>query len=178
MVLRRLVRRTFALVILSFALGAALTACPSPDVMPLIGEDPEVGRLLGKQSADDPSRSPLSAARRLHQALVQQDTTTVWALLSSGTRQALDERGAAISASGRELIDESALPGEGGTVRKVRFETIFFGPRLLELKELPCDNAAAPSTRCPIVAVSEDGAETRLEFVHEEEAWKLEHTGL
>lgn len=158
--------------LLALALSAFVVACASPEIVPLLGEDPEVGVLLGKSSDTDPRTSPMAAARRLHQALVQQDTETVWALLSEGTKKALDERGATIATSGRELIDESTLPGQGGTVRKVRFETIFFGPRLASLEAGPAQGSTAK-----IVAVSEEGTKTELEFVRDADGWKLEQTG-
>jgi len=142
----------------------------------LIGEDPEVGVLLGRAGDDDPSTSALAAARRLHQALVQQDTETVWALLSEGTRRALDEKGSDIATSGRELIDESSLPGPSGTVRKVRFETIFFGARVNDLKELPSDEGDRPGAHRKVVATSEDGGETTVDFVRDADGWKLEFT--
>lgn len=155
-------------------LGTLGAGCASPEITPLVGEDPEIAALLGRAPTDDPRSSPMAAARRLHQALVQQDTDTVWTLLSQATRRALDERGATISTNGRELIDESTLPGPGGTVRKVRFETLFFGPRLLELEEVPGETGA---DRRHLIAVSEEGDKTRLELVREEDGWKLEQTG-
>jgi len=173
----------------SFAPSAALTlvlstllltpGCPSPVVTPLLGEDPEVERLLGRAPEDDPRASPLGAARRLHQALVQQDTDTIWSLLALTTRKALDERGTAIATSGRELIDDSTLPAPNGAVRKVRYESVFFGMNLIDLKDMSDkDPAAAPlgETR-PIVAVSRDGTEMVIEFVREPEGWKLHRTG-
>jgi len=158
-------------------LGAATAACASPAIAPLLGEDPEVGLLLHVAPPDDPHSSPMAAARRLHQALVQQDTETVWALLSVGTRRALDDRGAAMATSGHELIDESTLPGPQGTMRKVRFETIFFGARLLELKEVPAGGPDLPDARRRILALSDDGIETPVDFVLEPDGWKLERTG-
>jgi len=163
--------RGFALALAAFAV--ALPGCVNHEIVPLVGEDPEVAALLGKAPQDDPRASPMAAARRLHQALVQQDTETVWTLLSEATRRALDERGATVATSGRELIDASTLPGPGGTIRKVRFETLFFGPRLLDLQEVPGD--AAPDRR-QLVAVSEDGDKTTLVLVRETDGWKIEQT--
>lgn len=162
--------------ILGGSLAILCLACASPEVVPLHGEDPEVQMLLGKSPPDDPRSSPLAAARRLHQALVQHDSDTVWTLLADGTRRALDDRGAEVSASGRELIDESTLPGPNGTVRKVRFETIFFGPRLVDLEELAADGEGQGTER-KVVAISRDGARTELSFVREEEGWRYLQTG-
>ncbi len=155
------------------------TGCPSPVVTPLLGEDPEVESLLGRAPEDDPRVSALGAARRLHQALVQADTDTVWALLALPTRKALDERGAAIATSGRELIDDSTLPAPNGAVRKVRYESVFFGMNLVDLK----DRSGKPTGEAPlgemraISAVSSDGTETVVDFVREAEGWKLHRTG-
>lgn len=165
-------RSSLGLALALLVLGAS--GCANHQIVPLVGEDPEVAVLLGQDQTDDPRVSPMAAARRLHQALVQQDTETTWLLLSEATRRALDERGATVSTNGRELIDESTLPGPGGTIRKVRFETLFFGPRLFELQEVPGD--ASPDRR-QIVAVSEDGEKTPLLFVREADGWKLEQTG-
>jgi len=164
-------------ILVSLVFSTLLAACATPEIVPLLGEDPEVGVLLGKGSVDDPRSSPVAAARRLHQALVQQDTETVWALLSDNTKKALDERGTAIASSGRELIDESTLPGPGGTVRKVRYETIFFGPRLTDLKELPGDRAEGPGALRKVIATSDDGGETTVQFILEGDGWKLDQTG-
>lgn len=148
----------------SFVLGA----CPSPHLVPLIGEDPEIARIIPPESADDPNQSPLAAARRLHQAFVQEDADTVWSLLAEPTRRALDERGALISASGRELIDASTLPGASGTVRKVRFDTIFFGEHLVDLRE-----GAGDASRAVIVAVAENATTLDIAWVHEAAGWRL-----
>jgi hypothetical protein len=154
-----------------------LLACPTRDIRPLVGEDPEVSRLLGGAPEDDPRSSALGAARRLHQALVQNDTETTWSLLSSGTRRALDERGAVISTSGRELIDDSTLPAPSGAVRKVRYETLFFGANLVDLKAKGAESGPqSPGARRLVTAVQSDASEIDLDFVLEEDGWKLERT--
>lgn len=155
------------------------TGCPSPVVTPLLGEDPEVENLLGRAPEDDPRASALGAARRLHQALVQADTDTVWSLLAQATRKALDERGAAIATSGRELIDDSTLPAPNGAVRKVRYESVFFGMNLIDLKDTggkPTVEAKLGELRA-ITAVSRDGTEMVVDFVREPDGWKLHRTG-
>lgn len=155
----------------------ALSACPTPTVTPLIGEDPEVVRMLGAPPDDDPAASPLGAARRLHQALVQQDTDRIWALLATTTKRALDERGAAIATSGRELLDDSTLPAPNGAVRKVRYETLFFGVDLVDLEDTSGKTGpGAPGETRPISAVSKDGTRTQLDFVRESDGWKLHRT--
>lgn len=155
----------------------ALSACSTTKVMPLAGEDPEVVSLLGDDPQDDPARSPLAAARRLHQALVQDDTQAAWSFLSQATQRALDERGAAVATNGRELLDRSMLPGPGGTMRAVRFETIFFGTRLADLREQAASPTnAAPGTKHEVLAVSEDGSSSTLTFVREADGWKLDKT--
>jgi hypothetical protein len=108
---------------------------------------------------------------------VQHDTETVWTLLADDTRKALDDRGAEISASGRELIDESTLPGPNGTVRKVRFETIFFGPRLVDLEEIPGETAEGGRLQRKVRAIGEDVGETELIFVREGDSWRLLQKG-
>ncbi len=167
----------FRVVALS-GLALSLAACPTRDIRPLVGEDPEVSRLLGKASEDDPRTSALGAARRLHQALVQNDTETIWSLLSAATRRTLDERGAVISTSGRELIDDSTLPSPSGAVRKVRYETLFFGPNLIDLKPNAERDPQGPQQRRSITAVQSDGSGLDIEFVFEEDGWKLERTVL
>jgi hypothetical protein len=167
--------RASALLVL--ALG--LIACPQRDIRPLIGEDPEVVALLGAAREDDPRNSALGAARRLHQALVQNDTETVWTLLSERTRRTLDERGAVISTSGRELIDDSTLPSPNGAVRKVRYENLFFGPDLVELRTAALESSpGAPGDRREVTAVHADGTETVVDFVREPDGWRLERSTL
>ena len=162
-------------VILPLAAGLVLlTACPSRDIVPLVGEDPEIAQLLETRPLEDPSSSALEAARRLHQALVQQDSDLIWALLATPTRRALDERGSSHGISGRELIDGSTLASDDGTIRKVRYEVLFFGPELERLTE-PAAPAAEPTTRV-LVAVSKTGKLTELRFLREEDGWKLAQT--
>jgi len=156
----------------------SISACTSAHVTPLTGEDPEVVALLGAGPSDDPSVSALAAARRLHQALVQDDTQMVWTLLSANTQKALDERGAAIATNGRELIDRSTLPGPNGTLRTVRYETIFFVAHLSDLREAaPSPTNAAPGTKHDVLAVAEDGTTNNISFVREADGWKLDKTG-
>lgn len=167
-------RRRALLVAAVMGLGLASTGCPHPDVAHLIGEDPEVASILGPQDDDDPTRSALAAARRLHQALMQDDADTVWGLLAEQTRKALDERGAAVSTGGRELIDRSTLPGPGGTLRTVRYETILFGTRVAELVD---PDPAQAGDQHDLVAVAEDGAKVPVTFVREGDTWKLLKSG-
>jgi len=157
--------------------AVSLGACPEQQIMPLIGEGPEVYALLETEAPDDPARSPLAAARRLHQSLMQDDAEMVWTLLAAPTRQALDERAATISASGRELIDASSLPGPGGTVRKVRYESIFFGPHVIDLQDSKKTSATPFGDARVILATARDATETELLFVREEDGWKLLKTG-
>ncbi|TNF25295.1 MAG: hypothetical protein EP329_23330 [Deltaproteobacteria bacterium] len=160
-----------------FAATAALGACPDKQIMPLIGEGPEVYKLLEADAPDDPASSPLAAARRLHQSLMQDDAEMVWTLLAAPTRRALDERAATISASGRELIDASTLPGPGGTVRKVRYESIFFGPHVIDLRDGKKTSQTPFGEGRVVLATSQDKTETELVFVREEDGWKLLKTG-
>lgn len=160
--------------LLSALAALAFTACPNRDVVPLIGEDPEVYELLGARPPEDPTTSPLAAARRLHQALAQGDTEVVWTLLAIPTRRALDERGAVIGTSGRELLDASTLPGPGGTIHRVDYGDVLFGPKVtrLALRE-PVPEGAREGI---VYATSADGGVTELRFVLEEDGWKLHRT--
>lgn len=150
------------------AICLLLVGCPNREIIPLVGEDPEIAELLEQPPPESPASSPLAAARRLHQALVQNDTDLVWTLLAKPTRRALDERGASIGTNGRELLDASTLPGPGGTVRKVRFETLLFGPEVADLNLGPSDGAEAT-----VFAVSKSGSVTELRLTREEDGWKL-----
>ncbi|MFT7579844.1 MAG: hypothetical protein ACI9MR_001511 [Myxococcota bacterium] len=169
-----------SLALVMLALG---TGCGSTELPPLIGEGPEVYELLGAQPPDDPSASALASARRLHQSLTQNDTDMVWALLALPTRRALDERGAVISASGRELIDASTLPSPSGAIRKVRYAALFFGRDIVDLQDsmltVTTDAGTGDTTHTgrTIYAVSSDGSKSELVFVHEEDGWKLLKTG-
>ncbi|MGM0577574.1 MAG: hypothetical protein ACQEXJ_17750 [Myxococcota bacterium] len=155
-----------ALVLLALPAG-----CPKQEVHPLVGEPPEVYRIIGERPADDPLSSPVGAARRLHQALIQGDTDLAWNLLARPTRLALDERGALIGVSGRELLDSSTLPGPGGVVKKVRWEVILFGP---DVVDLTAGGAPSADDRQAVVrAVGETGRVTERTFVRTEEGWKL-----
>ncbi|MCA9517767.1 MAG: hypothetical protein KC635_22665 [Myxococcales bacterium] len=154
----------------------ALARCASPEIVPLEGEDPEVYQLIGASAPDDPAASPLFAARRLHQALMQDDSATVWRLLATPTQRALDERGASIGASGRELLDASTLPAPGGTVQKVRYEHVFFGVDIVDLRDPKRDVTTDFGNGRAILAVGKSGAITELTFLHEEDAWKLVKT--
>jgi len=162
--------------LLVLTLGVALAACPSTPIVPLVGEDPEVYALIGALPPDDPTASPLAAARRLHQSLMQDDAEMVWTLLARSTRLALDERGAYIGASGRELLDASTLPGPGGTVQKVRYEAIFFGRNVVDLQDTKRSVSTDDGEVRTILAVAEHGDVQELRFVREEDGWKLLRT--
>lgn len=153
------------------ALATSALGCPNTDIVPLVGEDPEVHELIGEADVDDPRSSPLGAARRLHQAIIQQDTDLAWSLLSSATREVLDARGEAIGTSGRELLDASTLPGPGGSVRKVRFEDVLFVADLEGL-ELPAPPVAGDAS-ATVVARSAAGRTVERRFVLEEGLWRL-----
>lgn len=150
--------------------------CGGPEIEPLIGEPSKVQRLTRAEPLPRPSNSPIAAARRLHQALVQQNMDLAWALLARKTQRALDERGSRIGVGGRELLDSSTLPGSGGTVRKVRFEEVFFGPDVRRL-ETPPASPDDPDQRT-LRAVSASGAKSALTFVRGAEGWRLLDTEL
>lgn len=163
-----LVRPAPALVVLALL---ALAGCPNTEIVPLIGEGEEVHALIGQPLEDDPHASPLGAARRLHQAIIQQDSEQAWTLLARITQQAMDARGALIGVSGREILDASTLPGAGGIVRKVRFEEIFFGVDLAELR-LP-EPLVEGAVEAQVLAIDEGGVERVLRFSYEDELWRL-----
>jgi len=151
---------------------ALLPACPSPTIVPLIGEDPEVGVLIGAGQADDPASSPMAAARRLHQALLQKDTELAWTLLSDRTRQAMNARADTIGVGGRELLDSSTLPDDTGQVARVRYDEVLFGGSVVDL-ELAAD--PSPDTgRAVIRMITRDGKVVERTFVLDSGDWKLE----
>ena len=164
-------RPTLLLLVLTTA--SLVAACPKPDIVPLIGEDPEISTLLGQQRAEDPGSSPLAAARRLHQALMQKDSELAWALLSSATRRALNSRGALIGVSGRELLDASTLPDPAGRATKVRFDEVLFGGPIVELSTGP--EGAVNAKRATVHLIAKGGALHERTFVKDDEGWKLEH---
>lgn len=169
--MRQSLRRLLVLALLSAPVASLLSACAHPQIVPLIGEEPEIYELLGKSPEDDPRLSPLGAARRLHQALIQQDADLAWTLLADTTQRALDERAAAIGVSGRELLDASTLPGAGGTVMKVRYEVIFFGPNLTDLRlQAPVGEGADEAI---VEAVNSAGDTLARTFIRTRDGWKL-----
>lgn len=167
---RRLALRPCAPLTLAFLLALS-PGCPSPELRPLVGEDPEIERLLGTSDRRELETSPLAAARRLHQALSQEDHESAWELLAGATRGALDARGAIISASGRELLDAGALPTSAGTMRRIRYASLFFGVDIVDLELVRSDTGTAE-----IAAIGRDGDRRSLDFVHEDGLWRLVHT--
>jgi hypothetical protein len=148
-----------------------LGACPSPELMPLVGEDPEIESILGTSERTQLATSPLAAARRLHQALSQEDFESAWELLATTTRQALDARGAVINASGRELLDASALPTSAGTMRRIRFSSLFFGLDVTDLELVRAEGEDAW-----VRAVGRDGDARELHFKRDAGLWRLHFT--
>jgi len=136
--------------------------------MPLVGEDPEIEKLIGTSDRAMLKASPLAAAQRLHQALSQEDFDSAWELLASTTRAAMDERGAIISASGRELLDASALPTSAGTTRRIRYTSLFFGPEVTDLKL-----GGIKGQEGTVIATSRDGETRTLSFRLEGDMWRL-----
>ncbi len=167
--------RALAPVVSAIAL-LSLAACPSHGLVPLRGDGPEIAALLQEPAPPTPQTSPLAAARRLYEALVQGDTEVSWALLDTKTRGALDARGALIGTSGRELLDAGTLPRPDGAVLKVRFERVLFCDDIRDL-ELP--SPPAPSAHeATVVATCGDAGTTALKFVRAEDGWKLSRPSL
>lgn len=164
------------LLVLSAAALLTLGACPSHGLSPLRGDGPEIAALLQEPLAPTPATSPVAAARRLYQALVQGDTEVSWALLDTKTRGALDSRGALIGTSGRELLDASTLPSADGAVLKVRFERVLFCD---DIRALDLPSPPAPTARqAEVVAVCGEHVSTPLTFVRAEDGWKLSRPAL
>jgi hypothetical protein len=158
------------LLILSLAITAS--ACVHATVVPLIGEDPEIAQLLEEAPAATPASSPLAAARRLHQALVQNDVDLVWSLLGARTRDMLNAKGAVIGVGGRELIDASTLPDATGKVARVKFDEVLFGGVITELSQA---QASGPDSKRAIVRMTTaEGRVSERTFVLDGGDWKLD----
>jgi hypothetical protein len=165
---------TFAL---SLFLGLGAASCADRTISGLVGEEGEVARLLGSSPVSSPATSPMAAARRLHQALVQGDSEVSWALLSLGTRDTLTKRAALIGTTGPELLQSSSLPAADGTVIKVNFVSIFFGADLRGLKVDAKDAPTGPDRRV-LYAVSTAGAVEKVVFLKEPDGWKVHKSSL
>ena len=165
-----------SIISLLLCLASPLGACPGPAIVPLVGEDPEVSALIQAPQADSPATSPMAAARRLHQALLQRDPELSWTLLSQHTRRVMNARGATIGVSGRDLLDSSTLPDEAGRVVKVRFDEVLFGGPIVDLVLAP---EPSPTTgRAVIRMVTREGQVFERTFVLDTGAWKLDITTL
>lgn len=163
-------------ILVTLLMCGALGACGATSITPLVGEDREVLQLLEADPPDDPSRSALAAARRLHQALIQSDMELAWALLAQDTREALNDLGKRSGMSGRELLDASSVPAPGGSIRKANFASLLIGPRAIDLAQESSDganaNEASVTVRCA------DGAELKRTFRRDDTGWKLSMTSL
>lgn len=147
-------------------------ACVGTTLVPLIGEEPEIGRLLGSTGPDLPGKSPLATARRVHQALSQQDSEVAWSLLSLGTRHLLDTRAGLVGSTGRELLQRGTLPNADGTLLKVNFTNVFFGSDLQAILPAVTDSDLGPDRRT-LQARSEQGTQRTIVFLLEADGWKL-----
>ena len=154
-----------------------VTGCPNRDLVPLVGEDPEIAKLLGAKPPDTPKASPMAAARRLYLSLAQKDAQMVWALLARPTKKLLNERAALIGVSGQELLEAGSLPQKDGIVLKVRYVDIFFGANIKNLKQKPVGPDTGPDQRI-LFAVSAKGRVTQLIFLREDGGWRLLRTKL
>ena len=150
---------------------APAAGCMQTSIAPLVGEGPEVLKLLDAEAPENPATSALVAARRLHQALIQQDMELAWALLAVPTQRALDKVGVAVGMSGRELLDASSLPAPGGSLQKVQYASILIGPRAMDL--VPSESTAGHESRRVIQIVCSDGAEYERTFERDDTGWKL-----
>jgi hypothetical protein len=154
-----------------------ISGCPNHDLVPLVGEDPEVAKLLGTATPDTPKASAMAAARRLYLSLAQKDAQMVWALLAQPTRKLLNERAALIGVSGQELLEAGSLPQKDGIVLKVRFVDVFFGANIKNLKQKAVGPDMGPDQRV-LFAVSAKGRVTQLIFLREDGGWRLLRTKL
>ena len=159
-----------------FALLTSIAACATTPIVSLVGEEPEVSRLLKTQQAPLPQTSPEATARRLYLALSQGDHEVSWALLSEKTRHLLNQRASLAGTTGPELLQSSSLPQPNGQVIKVNYVAVFFGSGLQTLRPLK-GTQNAPDLR-KLEAISEKGDVRTLDFVREPDGWKLHPTGL
>ena len=155
---------------LSMALFALLSvACVKQDIVPLVGEDPEVHALLDAETPPDPSTSALGAARRLTQAVSQRDAALVWALLGQGTRELLNKAAQRAGVRGPELLERSAIPGADGAWVPTSWSALLFGGEVQALEEVDARTVRAILT---------SGSHRDLVFEREEDGWKLRLSGL
>ena len=101
------------------ALVVSTAACISTPIVSLVGEDPEIARLLEEPQAPLPQNSAEASARRLYLALSQGDYEVSWALLSEKTKHILNQRAALAGTTGPELLQSNSLPQADGQIIKV-----------------------------------------------------------
>jgi hypothetical protein len=157
--------------LLLLVLMAPAAGCMQTSIAPLVGEGPEILKLLDAEAPEDPATSALVAARRLHQALIQQDMELAWALLAAPTQEALDRVGSVVGMSGRELLDASSLPAPGGSIQKVQFASILIGPKAIDL--VASESTAGHQSRRVIKVVCSDGSGFERTFERDDTGWKL-----
>jgi hypothetical protein len=148
------------------------SACVHSSIPSLIGEDAEIARLLDTKPVATPENSPTATAQRLYLALSQSDSEVAWALLSLGTKNALNQRAALIQTTGPELLQSSSLPQKDGQVVKVSYVSVFFGADLNSIELNQTNNIAAADHRT-LLAISTTNSKRQLNFLKEPDGWKL-----
>jgi hypothetical protein len=156
----------------SLMIAFAFSACVHTSIPSLIGEDAEIARLLDTESVATPATSPKATAQRLYLALSQSDSEVAWALLSMGTKNALNQRAALIKTTGPELLQSSSLPQKDGQLVKVNYVSVFFGADLTSITLNKTDNSISPDHR-ELHAISMTNGKRQLNFLKEPDGWKL-----
>jgi hypothetical protein len=97
--------------LLLFSLCALLTQCGTGfQILPLIGDDPEIVQMIGASGGVTPTPDTVDAVERFYRAARSFDEGSMWKLLSQDTRQALNQLARKLDSNGKALLKHARFP--------------------------------------------------------------------
>ena len=154
-----------------FVLLSAVACGPSWKHQPLVGEDPEVLRLMGASPSDLEKPETVAAAESFYRALWSKSATGVWALLTEDSKTALNILAGQLDQNGKTLLNTRTFPKAGGGTVRISLAALFMvrRPTRFEVAKTKGEDAT-------VTVRNGRGQERLITLKRERGTWKVHHT--
>lgn len=149
---------------------------PSFQVIPLVGEGPEVINLLQEKEEAKATSETVVVIEHFYRAINKRQHNGMWSLLTSDTRMALDDLADALDTNGKQLLRTRMFPLDtmGDKSRRVSLASLFLVDKPIKFeaatKPGPADNSAK------VVVRNAAGNSRTVTLNRERGEWKIHHT--
>ena len=154
-----------------------LQACgPSFQVLPLVGEGPEVVSLLNAKDGAKATAETVVVIEHFYRAVNNRKHNSMWALLSSDTRMELDDLADALDTNGKQLLRTRMFPLDdaGDKSMRVSLSTLFLVHKPISFEAKTTPGPADSSAK--VIVKNAAGKSRTVNLQRERGEWRIHHT--